>query len=165
MREAEATLAQRESRSRAAAALSEARAIATHLGAVPLLRATERLAVRARIALDPVASPPDPRVGAVAAASEPPHPARGADRDNPIPRGRLDLTPREREVLALLGAGRSNDEIGALLYVSGKTVSVHITNIKAKLGASSRVQIAMYAIESGMVETRLPEGEATVARS
>ena len=70
------------------------------------------------------------------------------------PRRRLDLTPREREVLALLGAGRSNDEIGEILYVSGKTVSVHIANVKAKLGASSRVEMALYAIESGLVERR-----------
>ena len=64
----------------------------------------------------------------------------------------VDLTRREREVLALLGAGRSNAEIGALLYVSKKTVSVHVANIKAKLGATSRVEMAIFAMQSGFVE-------------
>ena len=146
MREAEAVLAQRGDRSRAGRALNDAHAIATALGAVPLLRATEKLAVRARIALDRVGGGVGPQRA----------PGRAREQASDTPRRRLDLTPREREVLALLGAGRSNDEIGEILYVSGKTVSVHITNIKAKLGASSRVEIALYAIESGFAEGRAP---------
>ena len=45
-----------------------------------------------------------------------------------------DLTPREREVLALVSAGRSNGEIAAQLFISTKTASVHVSNILAKLG-------------------------------
>ncbi len=63
-----------------------------------------------------------------------------------------NTTSREREVLALVGLGRSNADIGEILYISMKTVSVHVANIKAKLGASSRVEIALRAIDLGMVE-------------
>ena len=59
-------------------------------------------------------------------------------------------------MLALLAAGRSNPEIGEILYVSRKTVSVHVANIKAKLGASGRVEMAIYAIESGVAAQRTP---------
>ena len=153
MREAEATLAQRRDRSRAGRALNQARSIATALGAVPLRRAIEGIAVRARIALDTVDGRPGPQMSGVTRERQRPSQGRLDDRAKQV-RGRRDLTRREREVLALLGAGRSNDEIGEILYVSGKTVSVHIANIKAKLGASSRVEMAIYAIESGMVEGR-----------
>jgi DNA-binding CsgD family transcriptional regulator len=116
----------------------------------------ERLAVRARIALDPLGGRPGQQVRGVAPERELPDQAGPRARARSEPRSRADLTPREREILALLGSGRSNDEIGEILYVSGKTVSVHITNIKAKLGASSRVEIALYAIESGVAEGRAP---------
>ena len=56
-----------------------------------------------------------------------------------------ELTPREAEVLALLAAGRSDREIGAALGMSPKTASVHIGRIKGKLGASSRVDLALRA--------------------
>ena len=81
-----------------------------------------------------------------------PDPSRWAGRAGARWPARPDT--REREVLALVGAGRSNGEIGEILYVSKKTVSVHVANIKAKLGASSRVEIAVYAIELGLVEGR-----------
>jgi predicted ATPase/DNA-binding CsgD family transcriptional regulator len=60
-------------------------------------------------------------------------------------RGRHDLTPREREVLALVADGRSDGEIADTLYISKKTASVHVASIKGKLGASSRVEMAMLA--------------------
>ena len=50
------------------------------------------------------------------------------------------LTPREREILALVAAGRSNGEIGKQLFISAKTVSVHVSNVMAKLGAGSRTE-------------------------
>ena len=68
--------------------------------------------------------------------------------------GRNQLTRRESEVLALVGAGRSNSEIGELLFISRKTVAVHLANVKAKLGASSRVQMAILAREAGLVADR-----------
>jgi DNA-binding CsgD family transcriptional regulator len=55
------------------------------------------------------------------------------------------LTSREREVLRLLVAGRSNKEIAAALYISPKTASVHVSNILGKLGASSRTEAAAIA--------------------
>jgi DNA-binding CsgD family transcriptional regulator len=58
---------------------------------------------------------------------------------------RHDLTPREREVLALLADGRSDGEIADALFISKKTASVHVASIKGKLGASSRVEMAMLA--------------------
>ena len=62
------------------------------------------------------------------------------------PRRRLaGLTSREREVLRLLVAGRSNREIAAALFIAPKTASVHVSNILAKLGAASRTEAAAIA--------------------
>ena len=55
------------------------------------------------------------------------------------------LTPREREILALLAEGQSDGEIARRLFISPKTASVHVANIKAKLGATTRVQLALLA--------------------
>ena len=59
----------------------------------------------------------------------------------------FELTPREREVLELVVAGRTNAQIGEALYISRKTASVHVTNIKDKLGAGSRTEIVRMALE------------------
>ncbi|WTY93324.1 LuxR C-terminal-related transcriptional regulator [Sphaerisporangium sp. NBC_01403] len=50
----------------------------------------------------------------------------------------MRLTAREHEVLRLVTTGRSNREIAAELFISAKTVSVHVSNILAKLGVASR---------------------------
>ncbi len=55
------------------------------------------------------------------------------------------LTPREREIIAHVAEGRSNGEIGKLLFISTKTVSVHVSNILGKLGAASRTEAAAVA--------------------
>ena len=60
------------------------------------------------------------------------------------------LTSRELEVLRSLAAGRSNREIGAELFISGKTVSVHVSSILAKLGAASRTEAAAIAHDNGI---------------
>jgi predicted ATPase/DNA-binding CsgD family transcriptional regulator len=68
----------------------------------------------------------------------------------PPRRGRFDLTPRELQVLALVASGMSDGEIAASLVISKKTASVHVANIKAKLGASSRVEVATIALREGL---------------
>jgi DNA-binding NarL/FixJ family response regulator/Mrp family chromosome partitioning ATPase len=60
------------------------------------------------------------------------------------------LTSREAEVLRLVAAGRSNREIGAELFIAPKTVSVHVSNILAKLGAASRTEAAAIAHGNGV---------------
>ena len=59
------------------------------------------------------------------------------------------LTRREVEVLALVAQGRSDGEIATELLISPKTASVHVTNIKGKLGLDSRLQVALHAREMG----------------
>jgi DNA-binding NarL/FixJ family response regulator len=61
------------------------------------------------------------------------------------------LTAREREVLALLVEGRTNRQIGSQLYISEKTVSVHVSNILAKLAVGSRTEAAARARREGLL--------------
>jgi DNA-binding NarL/FixJ family response regulator len=61
------------------------------------------------------------------------------------------LTPRESEILALVAEGRSNGEIGKQLFISTKTVSVHVSNILAKLEAASRTEAAAVARRRGLL--------------
>jgi DNA-binding NarL/FixJ family response regulator len=64
--------------------------------------------------------------------------------------GSLDaLTPREREVLGHIAAGRSNREIARELRVSEKTVKAHVSSILAKLGVQDRTQAAVLAVRHG----------------
>src|SRR5829696_882558 len=72
--------------------------------------------------------------------------------DGPAPAaGAGPLTPREREVAALLAEGCSNGEIARRLYISTKTASVHVSNILAKLAMTSRAEVAAWAVRSGLV--------------
>jgi DNA-binding NarL/FixJ family response regulator len=61
------------------------------------------------------------------------------------------LTPREREVLALLADGRTNREIGQTLYMAEKTASVHVSRILSKLDVRSRTEAAALAHRVGLV--------------
>ena len=65
--------------------------------------------------------------------------------------GRPTLTPRESEILALVAEGRTNGEIGRQLFISTKTVSVHVSNILGKLGAASRTEAAAIARRDGLL--------------
>jgi DNA-binding CsgD family transcriptional regulator len=70
--------------------------------------------------------------------------------DVPPERTLTGLTPRELEVLRLLVEGRSNRQIAEQLFISGKTASVHVTNILAKLGVHSRLEAAATARRLGL---------------
>ncbi len=61
-----------------------------------------------------------------------------------------ELTNREVEIMELLADGKSDTEIGAALFISPKTVSVHISNAKGKLGATSRLDLALRAHAMGL---------------
>jgi two-component system, NarL family, response regulator LiaR len=61
------------------------------------------------------------------------------------------LTPREREVLGLIGRGMANKVIARELSLSEKTVKAHVSSILAKLGVSDRTQAALYAVRAGLV--------------
>jgi DNA-binding CsgD family transcriptional regulator len=100
---------------------------------VPLRREIEGLARRARLAL------PDTDQAA---------PAEEAELTRDATRG---LTPRELDVLRLLGSGATNAEIGRKLYMSPKTASVHVTAILRKLGVNGRVQAATVADRMGLL--------------
>jgi DNA-binding CsgD family transcriptional regulator/tetratricopeptide (TPR) repeat protein len=123
LREAECQLAARR-RGRAAAALAEAARIATELGAEHLLAALGALAARARLPLQTrVEGPSD----------------------------RFHLSPRERDVLALVARGRTDRQIGAELFISHRTVERHVSNILAKLDARTRAEVAAIAHRVGLV--------------
>ncbi|MFD2762577.1 response regulator [Micromonospora eburnea] len=64
------------------------------------------------------------------------------------------LTQREREVLALVGQGLSNDEIGAELFLSPATARTHVSHAMAKLGARDRAQLVVIAYQTGLVSPR-----------
>ena len=64
------------------------------------------------------------------------------------------LTPREREVLALIARGLSNKAIAREFGVAEKTVKTHVSNILGKLGVADRTQAALWAVREGVVEPR-----------
>ncbi|MFD6997274.1 AAA family ATPase [Streptomyces mirabilis] len=114
-------------REEAAERARAARDTAVRLGAVPLREELDSLIRRGRLADSPSA----------------------ADR---VPA----LTARESDVLRLLARGRTNRQIGEELFITGKTASVHVSNILAKLGASGRTEAVAIAYREGLVEP--PQG-------
>lgn len=100
-------------------------------------------AVRAVVAGDALLSPGVTRrlIGEFAARSKEPA-AAGA---------LADLTEREREVMALVGIGLSNEEIARRLVVSPLTAKTHVSRTMVKLGARDRAQLVVLAYESGLV--------------
>ena len=64
------------------------------------------------------------------------------------------LTQRERQVLALVGQGLSNDDIGAQLFLSPATARTHVSHAMAKLGARDRAQLVVIAYQTGLVSRR-----------
>ncbi|MEU9187460.1 AAA family ATPase [Streptomyces sp. NPDC048484] len=116
------SLAASERREEASGQARAAHDTAVRLGAVPLRDDVERLIRRARLAES------SPTAGGIPA-----------------------LTARENDVLLLLARGRTNRQIGEELFISGKTASVHVSNILAKLSAASRTEAVAIAYREGLV--------------
>jgi len=145
-RAAGAILRERGDRADARTALARARGTTVRLGALPLTEAIERLSRQARLDLGPVGPvgvggpPSDAATDTVAA---------------------LGLTERELEVLHLLAAGWSNQEIADSLFITRKTASVHASHIFDKLGARDRVEAASIAHRLGLAgDAPPPPGSA-----
>ncbi len=153
----------RAGRADARVPLLKAVAIALELGALPLLRELRELAGRALIPLPSevevrLTAPEDvrPAVGVMAMASAQVSDLARGLAGPPAEAPRRDtfgLSGREREVLAQIARGRTNREIGERLFISQKTVGVHVGNILAKLGVSGRVEAAAVAIRLDLTET------------
>jgi DNA-binding CsgD family transcriptional regulator len=129
-REANAIVRGGGDRDDAARLLSAAHTAAAGMGARPLREEIEALARRARLDVSTPGSAA--RAPAGSAADE------------------LGLTARELEVLRLVAAGRTNRQIGTELYMSGKTASVHVSRILAKLGAANRSEAGAIARRLGL---------------
>jgi DNA-binding CsgD family transcriptional regulator len=112
--------------------------------AAPLLREAARLAVEhvpLTAAIDELADRAHLTFGPVPAQAHTSRPARLAA-----------LTDRELAVLREIALGRTNTQIGAELYISAKTASVHVSNILRKLNVGSRVQAAALAAQLGLLD-------------
>lgn len=118
-----------DQRGRATELLRLAHAVAEHLRARPLADSVALLARRGRLAL--TGTPQQP----------------SADTD---PVEALGLTSRERDVLRLVCAGRTNRQIAEELFISPKTASVHVSNILAKMSVSGRGEAAALAHRLGL---------------
>ena len=171
-RQAEAALSGgggRAGRADARAPIEEAARVALELRARPLLRELRELAGRARLALPASAEAFLDELPSIPTAAVPVGPAtstgsaiqtdghsdlvRAIAGDTASATHRPDtfgLSGREREVLALVAQGRTNREIGERLFISQKTVGVHVGNILAKLAVSGRVEAATVAIRLGL---------------
>ncbi|OZM80477.1 LuxR family transcriptional regulator [Pseudonocardia sp. MH-G8] len=124
-RGAEAALAAGAAHALVGPDLHRARATALALGAAPLAGALEQLGQRAGVVWE--------------------------DTARPEPVGPDPLTPRERSVLAIVAQGHTNRQVGAELFISEKTVSVHLSRVMAKLGASSRTEAVSLAYARGLL--------------
>jgi DNA-binding CsgD family transcriptional regulator len=164
--------------------LLEAVGLGLRLSARPLLRELRELARRALIALppevdamlerpapQPAGARPTVVVGPVPDVPVPQAPSGPPSRGGGVGGDTFGLSKRELEVLALIARGKTNREIGDHLFISQKTVGVHVGNILAKLGVSGRVEAAAVAIRLGLEDAgsgpggRMPERTSRPPRS
>jgi DNA-binding NarL/FixJ family response regulator len=103
-------------------------------------------AVRVAARGDALLSPPITQKLIGEYVSRPPHAQRSAQLDR--------LTPREREVVALVARGLSNDEIAAEMVISPTTAKTHVSRAMTKIHARDRAQLVVFAYESGLARTR-----------
>ncbi|WP_372463006.1 helix-turn-helix transcriptional regulator [Pseudonocardia kujensis] len=143
-REAEARVRRAEAHL-AAAGRTEDRAAAARLREEAVADLDAAVEVAARLGAAPLrARAADVRARAGARRSRP-----EAASGDPGP-----LTPRERAVLALVAEGRTNRQVGEALYISEKTVSVHLSRVMAKLGAAGRTDAVAIGYERGLIPPR-----------
>ncbi len=71
-----------------------------------------------------------------------------------FPAGRVTFTDREKEVLELLVAGRSNKEIGAALGIEERTVKAHVAKLMRKVGVQNRIALSVHAITHSLVDSK-----------
>ncbi len=168
--QARAALPTRARRAEARRALIEAWKVAVALPARPLQRALRELADRGRITLpeksvvviqietdrELVAVGPGQPIGSARSI------AALVGGNQPAGVTRFGLSPRENAVLLVLAQGRTNWEIAERLFISERTVAVHVRRILSKLGVSGRVEAAGLAIRLGLVpdDPRVPTGAA-----
>lgn len=76
------------------------------------------------------------------------------------PRRSFGLTPRETEVVSAIVSGQTNREIAHTLDISEETVKRHLTNIFDKVGVSTRLELALFALDHGLVDKSSPAGTA-----
>jgi DNA-binding CsgD family transcriptional regulator/tetratricopeptide (TPR) repeat protein len=153
LRQAESLFATGARAAGAVPALAEAWALSRSLGAVLLDRQIAALARRAGVRLTPPGSPNTSTTTGTAGGTTatttgtdaaPVSQQRGDSAPEPPTWTVVDtLTPREKEVLAEIAEGRSNQQIAHRMFISEKTVSVHVSHILSKLGVRSRVQAAL----------------------
>lgn len=139
LKRAEALFAQRSRSAAGSDALHAAERVARWMGAAPFLAEIAELAACARV----------PLAGDAAEAGDADPPGDGHAAAEPPDDELATLTAREREVLAELAAGLTNREIARRLFISEKTVGVHVSRIYQKLGVRTRVQASGVFLRAG----------------
>jgi DNA-binding CsgD family transcriptional regulator/tetratricopeptide (TPR) repeat protein len=134
-RATEAALTERRAKPDVSTWLERARTIAGALGATPLLRTLDSIAIRGRLRTQPRRD--EPRA--------------------PAPSPPLGLTPRELDVLRLVGQGYTNVRIADTLFISRKTAAAHVSNILAKLEVARRAEAAAIAARLGLLDEPNPK--------
>jgi len=158
--QAQAALPNRAQRAEARKALQDSWRLARELNAIPLMRSLRDIAQRGRITL------PDTDLIPIAIEVEPkeliavgPGRADGVDIEVRVDgstqlspaEAQFGLSPRENSVLLVLVEGRTNREIAERLFISERTVAVHVRRILAKMGVGGRTEAAGMAIRLGLV--------------